>query len=45
VPPERWAPLFDGIRDVIDTRFGGRAVRRYLAVLAVAPRLAAVSEG
>lgn len=39
VPPPRRKLLFDGVRDVIDTRFGGQAVRRYLAVLAVAPRL------
>jgi len=39
VPAARRDLLFDGVRDVIETRFGGSVVRRYLAVLAVAPRL------
>lgn len=38
VPLERRTLLFDGIADVIRTRFGGRVTRRYLAVLAVAER-------
>ncbi len=45
VPPDRRAALFAGIREVVSTRFGGQAVRRYLAVLAVAPRLGAGSGG
>lgn len=38
VPPERRAPLLDGIAEIVRTRFGGTVTRRYLAVLAVATR-------
>ena len=38
VPRRRREPLLAGIAEIIRTRFGGVATRRYLAVLAVAFR-------
>jgi SAM-dependent methyltransferase len=40
VPPHRREPFFDAMADLVDRRFGGRVTRTYLAVLAVARRLA-----